>query len=234
MVLPAATCPGATGAARQTLNALIYPIARLSVPSSASLTVGATRFSSFQASLPINFPARSQAAGDGASTLQVTSDFLTAGGPSAAVGGAGAITARVATASGSPGILSPARQLEGPWRHAAESPETAVSSRAPMSLNPRRGRRAHGRLAVYARYRPSAGSVRSGKVSSPTRRASAGRDDCCAGRRGGQNSLNSSSSGKASLLVPRGAKAGAPWSARFVCRETALCGAAGLEADSLP
>jgi hypothetical protein len=85
-VLPVATCPGATGTGTQTLNALIYPAAKLSVPASVSLTNGATRFAAFQASLPISYRARTTAAGGGAMTFQVTSDFSPAGGPSAATG----------------------------------------------------------------------------------------------------------------------------------------------------
>jgi hypothetical protein len=86
LVLPVATCPGATGTATQTLNALIYPIAKLSVPASVTLTSGSTQFSPFQASLPITYRARTTPTGGGTMTVQVTSDFTPAGGPSAASG----------------------------------------------------------------------------------------------------------------------------------------------------
>src|ERR1035441_897132 len=84
--LPVATCPGATGTATETLNALIYPIAKLTVPSSVSLTAGAAKLSPFQASLPVTYRARTTPTGGGTMTLQVTSDFSPAGGPSAASG----------------------------------------------------------------------------------------------------------------------------------------------------
>src|ERR1035438_1779355 len=86
LAMPVTTCPGATGTATQTLNAMIYPIAKLSAPASVSLTSGGTQFNPFQGSVPITFRARSTPAGGGTMTLQVTSDFAPAGGPSAASG----------------------------------------------------------------------------------------------------------------------------------------------------
>ena len=85
-VLPVATCPGATGTATQTLNAQIYPIAKLPVPASVTLTSGTTHFTPFQGNLPITFRARTTPTGGGTMTLQVPSDFTPTGGPSAASG----------------------------------------------------------------------------------------------------------------------------------------------------
>lgn len=74
------------GTATQSLTATIQPAARLSIPTVVTLTPGATSFSSFTASLPINYRARTTPTGGGVITLQVTSDFAPAGGPTAAGG----------------------------------------------------------------------------------------------------------------------------------------------------
>lgn len=76
---------GATGSATQTLDALIYPNAKLSVPS-ATMTAGGAKFSQFQVSVPNSFRTRTTPLGGGNITLQVTSDFSPAGGPSVASG----------------------------------------------------------------------------------------------------------------------------------------------------
>jgi hypothetical protein len=75
-----------TGTATQTLSAAIYPIAKLSVPSSAALVPGVNPFIQFQASMQVNYRARTTSAGGGSITVQVTSDFTPSGGPSAASG----------------------------------------------------------------------------------------------------------------------------------------------------
>ena len=75
---------GGTGSVNQTLNAALSPIAKLSVPASLILTAGATKFAPFSGTLGVNYRARTTPGGSGTITLRVTSDFLPAGGPSAA------------------------------------------------------------------------------------------------------------------------------------------------------
>jgi hypothetical protein len=68
------------------LSASFFAIAKLSVPASLTLAAGATGFSPFQASLPLSYRVRTTPGGSGTVTVQVTSDFAPAGGPSAAAG----------------------------------------------------------------------------------------------------------------------------------------------------
>lgn len=86
---PVCTSLASTATATQSLNALIYPIAKLSVPATVALSAGATRFSSFTGSAAVSYRLRTTPSGGGNITLQVTSDFTPAGGPSA---GSGALT----------------------------------------------------------------------------------------------------------------------------------------------
>ena len=79
-------CPGQTGTATQTLSAQIYAAAKLSVPATVTLTVGATKFSTFQGTLTVSYRARTTSTGGGSITAQVSSDFTPTGGPSAATG----------------------------------------------------------------------------------------------------------------------------------------------------
>jgi len=72
-----------TGTSVQTLDATLQPIAEVSLPASLTLT-SASQFAAFTGSLSINYRARTTATGGGTITLQVSSDFTPAGGPSAA------------------------------------------------------------------------------------------------------------------------------------------------------
>ena len=83
---PAGGNSASMGVTSQSLNALIYPVAKLSAPVTVTMTSGANRFDAFQAVVPIGFRARTSIAGGGTITLQITSDFSPAGGPSAAAG----------------------------------------------------------------------------------------------------------------------------------------------------
>jgi len=85
-LLLACECPGQTGTATQTLSAQIYAAAKLSVPATVTLTVGATKFSTFTGTLSVSYRARTTSTGGGSITVQVSSDFTPAGGPSAASG----------------------------------------------------------------------------------------------------------------------------------------------------
>lgn len=86
-MLPVGNGLGSTGTATQTLNALVYPIAKVSVPGSASLTTGFNQFTPFQGNVPVSYWLRTTPTGGGNLTIKVTSDFSPAGGPSAAAGG---------------------------------------------------------------------------------------------------------------------------------------------------
>lgn len=88
-ILPVGGSFGSTASTTQNLHALIYAIAKLSVPASVAMTPNVNRFSPFSASLPVSYRARSTSAGGGAITMKVTSDFSPSGGPSA---GAAALT----------------------------------------------------------------------------------------------------------------------------------------------
>lgn len=77
---------GGTGTATQTLNATLQPVAELSVPATLTLSSGGTYFASFTGSLTVSYRARTTATGSGKITIQVSSDFTPAGGPSAAAG----------------------------------------------------------------------------------------------------------------------------------------------------
>jgi hypothetical protein len=75
----------------QPLSITLAAAAKLSVPPSVSLARAAATFQPFTGTMPVQFRVRSSAGGGGNITLQVTSDFAPAGGPSAA---AGALTYR--------------------------------------------------------------------------------------------------------------------------------------------
>jgi hypothetical protein len=76
---------GSSASVNQTLDASLSPIAKLSLPGSVAVT-GSQRFSGFSGTLPISYRVRTTQGGGGTLTLQVTSDFSPAGGPSAASG----------------------------------------------------------------------------------------------------------------------------------------------------
>ena len=75
-----------TASSTQSLAASITPIAKLTVPATATMTSGSTQFRPFQASVSISYRARSTPSGGGSITARVTSDFSPTGGPSAAAG----------------------------------------------------------------------------------------------------------------------------------------------------
>jgi hypothetical protein len=76
-----------TGTTTQTLNAVLDPIAKLSVPSSVSMIANVTQFSPFSASLTVSYRVRTTPTGTGGSvTMKVSSDFTPAGGPSVGSG----------------------------------------------------------------------------------------------------------------------------------------------------
>ena len=85
-LVPWGPVSGATGSATQSLTALLYPAAKLSVPATVGMTAASGKFSSFQASLPISYRVRTSAHGGGTISVQVTSDFSPPGGPSAGSG----------------------------------------------------------------------------------------------------------------------------------------------------
>jgi hypothetical protein len=76
----------ATLTTTQTLQAVVSPLGGLfSFPSSVTLTKTGTTFSSFTGNLSIQYDARTtQSTGGGSITVEVTSDFTPAGGPSIA------------------------------------------------------------------------------------------------------------------------------------------------------
>ena len=75
---------GGTGSATQALNVTLTPVAELSVPATLTLTAGASPFAPFTGSLAVSYRARTTSTGGGTLTLEVSSDFSPAGGPSAA------------------------------------------------------------------------------------------------------------------------------------------------------
>jgi len=77
---------GGTATASQTLSATISPVGSLTTPGTATLTNSSNTFQPFTSTVPIRYEIRTTPAGGGAITLQVTSDFTPAGGPSAASG----------------------------------------------------------------------------------------------------------------------------------------------------
>ncbi len=78
---------GSTASTTQSLNVFLYPAAKLALPASVSMQPGTSRFSPFQATVPVTYRVRTTTGGGGAITLQVTSDFSPGGGPSVNSGG---------------------------------------------------------------------------------------------------------------------------------------------------
>jgi hypothetical protein len=70
----------------QSINVTLSPNGKLTVPSSITLLNGALAFSAFTAALPVLFRARTSESGVGSITVQATSDFSPAGGPSVNTG----------------------------------------------------------------------------------------------------------------------------------------------------
>ena len=130
---------GGTGSGNQTLNATLLPNAKLSVPASLNLTAGASKFAPFSGTLAISYRARTTPSGSGAITLQVTSDFLPAGGPSAAAaaltytcGGASLGTACSGTRTASTTVQTPVLTLPS---SACTGGGGACSASDPAALN---------------------------------------------------------------------------------------------------
>jgi len=137
-LLPTGTGLGDTGSTTQSLNLTIGPIAKLTAPSSASLTRGVDPFTAFQASVPITYRVRTTPTGGGSITAQVTGDFLPAGGPSAASGnltytcGAASVgTACSGTQTASPSVQTPVLTLPA---SACTGGGGACSSQDPNSI----------------------------------------------------------------------------------------------------
>jgi hypothetical protein len=78
--------PVASMSATQTLTATIAPIGKVSVPATVRMTAAAGKFTSYSASLTIQYRVRTTVLGAGNISLLVTSDFLPAGGPTVAAG----------------------------------------------------------------------------------------------------------------------------------------------------
>lgn len=104
LLLYALTGVCASGVATQSLTATINPAWSLTAPASLGLTRGAHAFDPFQATLPVNYRARTTPAGGGKITLQVTADFAPAGGPSAARGGLTYTCGSAGLGTGCPGV----------------------------------------------------------------------------------------------------------------------------------
>jgi len=83
--VPAGAFSG-TGTATQTLNATISPVGGLVLPGSTTLKAVGTTFQPFTGTLAVSYEVRTTPTGSGSITLQVTSDFTPAGGPSVSTG----------------------------------------------------------------------------------------------------------------------------------------------------
>ena len=70
----------------QTLSAQIQPIGKLSVTASLPLSGSGTTFLLYSGTLPVSYRVRTTTTGGGSITVQATSDFSPAGGPSIASG----------------------------------------------------------------------------------------------------------------------------------------------------
>ena len=68
----------------QTLSATVSPSGTVSVPASVNLTGANTRFGDFAGSLLVSYWARTSDGGSSAITIQASSEFSPAGGPTAA------------------------------------------------------------------------------------------------------------------------------------------------------
>ncbi|MBI3665743.1 MAG: hypothetical protein HY236_05865 [Acidobacteria bacterium] len=79
-------CISNTGSTTQNLSAQINPIGKLSVTAGIPLTTSATTFIGFSGTLPVSYRVRTTPGGGGAITMQATSDFAPAGGPSLSTG----------------------------------------------------------------------------------------------------------------------------------------------------
>ncbi len=101
----------------QTVNAQINPIGKVSVPGNLTLTSTGALFTPYAGSLMVSYRIRSTASGTGSITVQASSDFTPAGGPSIAGGvlsytcggaslGAGCSGSRTVSTTGQTGVVT--------------------------------------------------------------------------------------------------------------------------------
>jgi len=74
------------GTATQTLNVVLLPAGKISVPSGFTLTTTGTTFNAYRGALRISYRFRTAPGGGGSISLRAASDFMPPGGPSIAAG----------------------------------------------------------------------------------------------------------------------------------------------------
>ena len=74
------------GTATQTLNVVLIPAGKVSIPSGFSLTTTGTTFNAYRGTLRVSYRFRTAQGGGGSISLRAGSDFLPSGGPSIASG----------------------------------------------------------------------------------------------------------------------------------------------------
>jgi hypothetical protein len=84
--LPVAGPGRIVGTADQNMAALVYPAARILLPSRVDLITSGTTFQPYTGSLTVSYRARTTPVGGGTITLRVGPDFAPSGGPRAADG----------------------------------------------------------------------------------------------------------------------------------------------------
>ncbi len=80
------TCSPDVRSTTQTLSAQINPIGKLAVGASTPLVASGTTFVTYSGTLPVSYRIRSTPTGGGSITVQATSEFSPAGGPSVSSG----------------------------------------------------------------------------------------------------------------------------------------------------
>ncbi len=80
------TCNSDVRSTTQTLSAQINPIGKLAVGASTSLAASGTTFVTYSGTLPVSYRIRTTPTGGGTITVQATSEFSPAGGPSVSSG----------------------------------------------------------------------------------------------------------------------------------------------------
>ena len=140
LLVAAAPLSGAsTGTGTQTLTATINPIGSITVPASASFTTSVTTFHPYTSSVAVSYNARTTPTGSGTITLNITSDFTPAGGPSAASGALSYICSGATLGTGCSGAQTASPSLQTPVVAIPASACTggggACSSAAPNSVN---------------------------------------------------------------------------------------------------
>ena len=86
VILGPQRCLGATATTTQTLNVTINALAKLSAPSSSTLTHTGITFSPYTSSFTMNYRARTSPTGSGSITAKTSSDFTPSGGPTISSG----------------------------------------------------------------------------------------------------------------------------------------------------